>query len=734
MNEFVVKQVEMVFVKNKKRFSELQMKSTVIKIVGIGGAGHNILRSIMSQIQGPTFIDVDTDFNSLSTSSAPTKIKLGVKTTKGFGTNSTPEIGRKAAQESLKEIIEAIEGADIIILVAGMGGGTGTGATQVISDAALTLGIFTIGLVVLPFEYEGNVRVTRAKEGISELGKRLDSLIAIPNDQLCCANPNSSLFDTFAEGDKKLVDIIQNITAHLTKKGINGIGKGEKEGQNKSSVSQSDPSQVRTVVCWECKREYAYENDSCPFCFKYNLNKRAGIEVLKTVICANCKREYPHVLEKCPDCGISNLQKKSDTGELKKVRCTKCNLEFPLYMKCCPDCGEQYSQIAWGLKSINRILIALVVGAIIAISAYKCSSSSTVAPQAVIEPVATATVAAPTPLPPPVITDKEGRINAATNLTNKFASSQPDLKIYAKGYDCDVMHVETSSLSPEGIKALANGDANYEKIIPGGINIYAHSVGFKDILYTSTANNGFESFGSGKLSRFQITNMKACSRESDKKEGAPAVSAKEGRVNAANNLTSRFETSSPPYFDVRAYAKGENCDVMHVVTSNFLPTMMEALANGSGIYGTIVQGGINRYASYHGFKDILFTSRADNSFESYGSGVISRNKIIKMKACSLASDKKEIKAPTATEASADKGRRLVKKIHKQYGIHSFYAEPSKFGAKMVIWIPKNAWNKLSSEQKDSIESYVKSFSPNWAIGVGRVEGTDIMADTHAREN
>jgi len=213
----------------------------------------------------------------------------------------------------------------------------------------------------------------------------------------------------------------------------------------------------------------------------------------------------------------------------------------------------------------------------------------------------------------------------------------------------------------------------------------------------------------------------------------PVVTDKEGRINAAINLKNKFDTPGPLNFDVRIYAKGHDCDVMHVETSNFLPEMMKALANGDGVYGKIVPGGINKSASVVGFKDILYTSRADNSFESYGSGKLSRFQIINMKACSRDGDKKK-EVTSAVNTSADKGRKLVKKIHKQYGIHSFYAEPSKYGAKMVIWLPKNAWGKLSSDQKGSIESYMKSVSPNWAIGIGRVEGTDIMADTYALES
>lgn len=217
MDEFVKKQVEAAFVNYNTLISKLQSKSNVIKIFGIGGAGQNILKSIMAQIQDTIFISAETDFKSLAISSASIKIQLGEKTTSGLGASSNPEKGREAAEESLKEIESSILGADIIILVAGMGGGTGTGATQIIADIARTLGVFTIGLVTLPFTYEGNARNEQAKSGIRGLEKSVNALIAIPNDQLCVLeNPNKSLFDSFKDGDAILIDVIRWIIGRCT--------------------------------------------------------------------------------------------------------------------------------------------------------------------------------------------------------------------------------------------------------------------------------------------------------------------------------------------------------------------------------------------------------------------------------------------------------------------------------------------------------------------------------------
>jgi hypothetical protein len=169
---------------------------------------------------------------------------------------------------------------------------------------------------------------------------------------------------------------------------------------------------------------------------------------------------------------------------------------------------------------------------------------------------------------------------------------------------------------------------------------------------------------------------------------------------------------------------------MHVETLNLLPSMMEALATGSLIYGQAIPGGVNNYANNNGFKGILYTSRADNSFISYGENKISRSAILKMSACASPSDRKanETSKQGSSNALANKGKLLIRKIHKQYNIHSFYSEPNRQGATMVIWLPEKAWKKLSNEQQASIKAYMKSRYPNSGIGIGRVNGVDITSD------
>lgn len=200
-------------------------QDVIIKVVGIGGAGGLALESmIKAKIQGVDFIAANTDVQALKGSSAPTKIQLGVIATQGLGAGSDPDKGSAAAQEALTQIGDTLTGADMVILVAGMGGGTGSGATQVIADAARVLGAFTIGLVTLPFANEGERRMAMSKDAICELGKRVDSLIIIPNDCLCAVGtPTKDLFEIFKAGDAILTEAVRGITDILTRQGIIGI-------------------------------------------------------------------------------------------------------------------------------------------------------------------------------------------------------------------------------------------------------------------------------------------------------------------------------------------------------------------------------------------------------------------------------------------------------------------------------------------------------------------------------
>ena len=157
----------------------------VIKVIGVGGGGGNAVeRMIATNVDNVEFIVANTDAQVLAQSNADTKIQIGVKLTRGLGAGGNPEIGQKAAEESREELAAALEGADLVFVTAGMGGGTGTGAAAVVAEIAKSQGALTIGVVTKPFKFEGRKRMKNALEGIEELIDKVDSLVTIPNDRL----------------------------------------------------------------------------------------------------------------------------------------------------------------------------------------------------------------------------------------------------------------------------------------------------------------------------------------------------------------------------------------------------------------------------------------------------------------------------------------------------------------------------------------------------------------------
>jgi cell division protein FtsZ len=180
---------------------------TIIKIIGVGGAGGNAVNTmIRSNIRGVEYIAVNTDAQDLNKSLAETKIPLGTKLTRGLGAGAKPEIGRLAAEESIDDVADAIANADMLIISAGMGGGTGTGAAPVIAKKARELGILTLGVVSLPFDFEGNMRKENANIGIKNLREVVDTLIVIPNNKLPKIYGRLTAIDAFKKAD----DIITN--------------------------------------------------------------------------------------------------------------------------------------------------------------------------------------------------------------------------------------------------------------------------------------------------------------------------------------------------------------------------------------------------------------------------------------------------------------------------------------------------------------------------------------------
>jgi len=193
-----------------------------IKVVGIGGGGSNAVnRMIAEGLSGVEFIAINTDAQALMLSQAPTRIRIGDKLTKGLGAGGRPEIGRKAAEESQEDLAQALRGADMVFLTAGMGGGTGTGAAPVVAEIAKNLGALTIGVVTKPFRFEGRPRQEIAEEGLERLKEHVDTLIVIPNDKLLELGDKRMTFEAaFRAADEVLHQGIQGISELITVPGL----------------------------------------------------------------------------------------------------------------------------------------------------------------------------------------------------------------------------------------------------------------------------------------------------------------------------------------------------------------------------------------------------------------------------------------------------------------------------------------------------------------------------------
>ena len=194
----------------------------VIKVIGIGGAGNNVVnRMVKAGTQGVEFIALNTDKPALSISSADNKVQIGEKLTHGQGAGSNPEIGKKAAEESRNNISKALEDADMVFIAAGMGGGTGTGASPVVADIARESGILTVGVVTKPFSFEGKRRMDQANEGIANLLEKVDALLIIPNDRLKHATDQKLTFaNAFEIADDVLLQAVTSISELIKNTGF----------------------------------------------------------------------------------------------------------------------------------------------------------------------------------------------------------------------------------------------------------------------------------------------------------------------------------------------------------------------------------------------------------------------------------------------------------------------------------------------------------------------------------
>ena len=193
-----------------------------IKVIGVGGGGCNAVnRMIVSGVKGVEFIVANTDKQVLDASPADIKLQIGVKLTNGLGAGANPEIGREAAEESKDEIRAALEGADMIFVTCGMGGGTGTGASPIIAEIAQDIGALTVGIVTKPFKFEGKRRMEQAIIGVDELRKHVDTLIVIPNDKLRdIIDKSTPMIDAFKEVDNVLHRGVQSISDLIAVSGL----------------------------------------------------------------------------------------------------------------------------------------------------------------------------------------------------------------------------------------------------------------------------------------------------------------------------------------------------------------------------------------------------------------------------------------------------------------------------------------------------------------------------------
>jgi cell division protein FtsZ len=196
-------------------------RSARIKVIGVGGGGNNAVnRMIEAHVEGVEFIAANTDAQALEISKAPVKLQLGVKLTSGLGAGSNPDIGRRAALEDSDKIIEALEGADMVFVTAGLGGGTGTGAAPVIASLASEMGALTVAVVTRPFAFEGKRRTMQAERGMQELLESVDTLIVIPNEKLLAVAKDAGFFESFRIADDVLRQGVQGISDIITIPGV----------------------------------------------------------------------------------------------------------------------------------------------------------------------------------------------------------------------------------------------------------------------------------------------------------------------------------------------------------------------------------------------------------------------------------------------------------------------------------------------------------------------------------
>ena len=203
------------------QYHDEPVRGARIKVIGVGGGGGNAVnRMIQARMEGVEFIAANTDVQALKLSQAPVKLQLGVRLTQGLGAGANPDVGRRAALEDSEKIIEALEGADMVFVTAGLGGGTGTGAAPVIASLASEMGILTVAVITRPFGFEGKRRLQQAERGMKELLESFDTMIVIPNEKLLVVAKDAGFFESFRIADDVLRQGVQGISDIITISGI----------------------------------------------------------------------------------------------------------------------------------------------------------------------------------------------------------------------------------------------------------------------------------------------------------------------------------------------------------------------------------------------------------------------------------------------------------------------------------------------------------------------------------
>ncbi|MGH8624608.1 MAG: cell division protein FtsZ [Gammaproteobacteria bacterium] len=239
-------------------------QNAIIKVIGVGGGGGNAIQNMLNaNIEGVEFICANTDAQALSNAKSRTTLQLGADITKGLGAGANPEIGRQSALEDRERVMDVLEGADMVFITAGMGGGTGTGAAPVVAQVAKEMGILTVAVITKPFPFEGKKRAEVATDGIAELSKHVDSLITIPNEKLLSVlGPDITLLQAFKAANDVLLGAVQGIAELITGSGLinvdfadvrtvmsemgmammgTGIGKGEDRARIAAEAAIASP-------------------------------------------------------------------------------------------------------------------------------------------------------------------------------------------------------------------------------------------------------------------------------------------------------------------------------------------------------------------------------------------------------------------------------------------------------------------------------------------------------------